>query len=102
MEDLAALHEAIRHLEGCWSSWVEALPVVETFEGQTVWDGEVHVFDLIDHSTAKRAYAWSAAVGDSERRRFVVVLHKPPVDSPRAAVQATVAADFRAERRGLD
>jgi hypothetical protein len=71
------------------------MPVTETFDGQTVWDGEVQVFELINHPTAKRAYAWSAAVDGSDRRRFVVVLHKPPVESPQAAVRAAIAAEYR-------
>jgi hypothetical protein len=61
-----------------------------------VWDGVVQVFDLIDHPEADRCYAWSHAVDDSDRRRFVAVLHKPPVDSPQAAVRAAVAAEYRA------
>jgi hypothetical protein len=32
-------------------------------------------------------------VGDYEKRRFVAVLHEPPVDSPLAAVRAAIVAD---------
>jgi hypothetical protein len=34
-------------------------PVHETFQGQTVWAGEVEVFDLVGHPKAKRCYAWA-------------------------------------------
>lgn len=71
------------------------MPVTETFKGETVWDGAVQVFDLIDHPTARRAYAWSHAVEGSENRRFIVVLHAGPVDSPQNAVRAAVVGQFR-------
>lgn len=70
------------------------MPITETFEGQTVWDGDVQVFDLIDCPEASRAYAWSFETTGG-RRRFVVVLHKPPVDSPQKAVQAAIVSDNR-------
>jgi len=35
----------IRKLHGAESAHVETVPVVETFQGQTVWEGEVEVFD---------------------------------------------------------
>jgi len=69
--------------------------VTETFNGETVWDGAVQVFDLIGHPTAKRAYPWTHAVEGSDNRRFVVLLYIGPVDSPQKAVRASVAADFR-------
>ncbi len=84
------LAQAIRDLHGCDSTWVESVPVKVTFEGETVWEGEVQVFDLQDHPSAKRCYAWSHAIDDSEKRRFVAVLHQPPVDSPLAAVRAAI------------
>ena len=37
------------------------MPVHETSNGETVWAGEVQVFDLVKHSKAKRAYTWSHA-----------------------------------------
>lgn len=92
---IEALQEAIRNLHGCESRYVESVTVTETFEGEVVWDGIVQVFDLIDHPDATRCYAWSHAVDGSERRRFVVVLHRPPVDSPQAAVRAAVAAEYQ-------
>ena len=91
-----ALHRAIRDLHGCESRWVEAVPVTETFEGQTVWEGAVQVFDLIDHPTAKRAYAWSHPTDDeSGPRRYVAVLQEGPVNSPRKAVQAAIVQEQR-------
>ena len=90
-----ALKEAIKNLHGCDSAWVEAVAVSETFGGEAVWEGFVQVFDLKDHPTAKRCYAWSHTVGDSDKRRFVAVLHQGPVDSPQAAVRAAIVQQAR-------
>jgi len=88
---IEALQEAIRNLHGCASIWTEAIPVKETFEGQTVWEAVVQVFDLIGHSTAQRAYAWSHEANEG-MRRIAAVLHQGPVDSPLAAVRAAIVA----------
>lgn len=95
-ENLQRLTRAIKDLHGCDSRHVETVPVHETFSGETVWRGEVEVFDLIDHPTAKRAYAWAHETDDGGTR-YVAVLHEPPVDSPRAAVQAAIVAEQRGE-----
>ena len=88
------LKQAIRNLHGCDAAWVEAVPVKETFQGQTVWEGAVQVFDLIDHPTAARCYAWSYAT-EGEKRRFVAVLHWGLVDSPEKAVRAAIVQERR-------
>lgn len=56
---IARLQNAIRDLHGCESTYVETVPVTETFQGKTVWQGEVEVFNIRGHPKAKRAYAWS-------------------------------------------
>ena len=35
-------------------------PVKEVFNGMTVWERVVHVFDLEGHPKATRAHAWSS------------------------------------------
>jgi hypothetical protein len=92
---LPALIDAIRHLHGCEGTHVESVPVREAHAGRVVWEGEVQVFDVTGHPTATRAYAWSHATTGA-RRRFVVVLHAPPVDGPAAAVRAAIGAEYRA------
>ncbi len=84
------LKKAIQNLHGCDSTWIQAVRVKETFEGETVWDGLVQIFNLIDHPKAVRCYAWSHAIDDSTKRRFVAVLHQEPVTSPGAAVRADI------------
>lgn len=86
-----ALRDAIRHMHGCESIWLESVPVTETFNGKTVWDGEVQVFELVEHPTATRAYAWSYAT-EGARRRFLAVLHAGPVIDPPSAVRASIVA----------
>jgi hypothetical protein len=94
---LPALLDAIRHTEGCEATHVQGVHVRETFQVRPVWDGEVQVFDLIGHPRAARAYAWSHAT-HGERRRFYVVLHVPPVDSPETAVRASIVAGGKTAR----
>jgi hypothetical protein len=93
------LQDVIRKLHGSESTHVETVPVVETFNGQTVWEGEVEVFDLHDHPTASRIYAWSHDTDDpSNPRRHVTVLHLPPAITPRKAVQVSIASDYREQQ----
>ena len=40
---IKALIEAIRNLHGCKATWVESVPVKETFQGEIFWEGEVQV-----------------------------------------------------------
>ena len=89
-----ALKDAIRHTHGCESRWIESVPIKETFGGSVVWDGEVQVFELLGHSAAERAYAWSHET-EGSRRRFYAVLHAGPSTGPAAAVQASIVADAR-------
>jgi len=95
---IEALREAIRNLHGCDSTFVESVPIRETFRGAVTWEGAVVVFDLVGHPTAERAYAWSSAVPGTDRRTFVAVLHAGKVDSPSKAVFASIVEDLRSGR----
>ena len=83
----------IHQLHGADSTHVESVPVLETFKGQTVWQGVVEVFDLRNHPKAKRAYAWSTGPGDDEK--FTAVLKVPPVKDPLTAVRVSIVADAK-------
>lgn len=74
---------------------MKSAPVKETFKGETVWEGTVEVFDLIDYPDADRCYAWSHATDKDETRRYVAVLHVEPVTSPEAAVRASIVQQAR-------
>ena len=93
--ELEALERAIKGLQGLDSAWRESVWVVETFDGQAVWEGAVHVFAVTGHNSAKICYAW-ASPGESGKVRYYAVLHSPPVDSPRAAVRASIMRDYHA------
>ena len=82
---------AIRHTHGAGAKLLERIRVHETFEEPPVWEGEVLVFKLHGHPTAPRCYAWEV---DGE---VTAVLHEGPVDSPSAAVRASILADAPTE-----
>lgn len=84
------LKRAVETQHCCNATFIDALPIKEMFQGATVWEGIVHVFDLSGHSEAKRAYAWSEPIAETANRQFFTVLNLPPVDSPLKAVQATI------------
>ena len=94
---LPALREAILHLHGVASHFVESVPVHETWQGETVWRGEVSVFNLVPGGPATRCYAWSYAT-EGTKRQFVAVLHAKGIDSPVAAVRAYIVQKHKEKR----
>jgi len=97
--EVARLAKAILDLHGARGKHRESVHVRETFNGAVVWEGGVEVFDLDPpHALASRAYAWAHET-DTGGRRFVAVLHIPPVVSPLAAVQVAIVAELRAKAR---
>lgn len=51
-EYIERLKLAVEHLHKCSARHLETVPVHETFQGQTVWQGEVEVFEIgIMHMT---------------------------------------------------
>jgi len=96
---LARLQVAVSQLHNCGAVWRETVPVHEVFRGQTVWKGEVEVYDLNGHPKAKRCYGWSHPEGpDDKGERFVAVLEIPPVESAVTAVRASIVADSKKEK----
>lgn len=91
IEDLQA---AVENMHECEARWLRAIPVHEQFNGQTVWQGEVELFELIGHPKAKRAYAWFHAT-EGTKRRFYAVLEFGPVKDAVTAVRAAIAADAK-------
>lgn len=90
------LRDVIKRLHGVESRHLESVPIKETFQGRTVWEGIVEVFELVGHPKAPKAYAWAHDTGDPKRpRRHVTVLHIAPIDSPIAAVRASIVRDYR-------
>ena len=96
MNYIEELRDVIRKLHGVESNHIESVPVKETFQGKTVWEGIVEVFDLHGHPKATRVYAWAHETDDPQKpRRHVAVLHIHPVTSPVLAVRAAIAQEFR-------
>lgn len=98
-DDPVELQKAVERMHECKARLIGSENVAETFEGKTVWDGVVHVFDLAGHPKATRAYAWSSPIEGRSKRRFYAVLHVPPVDSPLAAVRAAIVAENRGQSK---
>ena len=94
MSYIQELQDVIRKLHGVESKHIESVSVKETFQGKTVWEGIVEVFDLHGHPKAPRVYAWSHDT-DSPKKRHVTVLHIPPVISPVLAVRAAIVQEFK-------
>jgi phosphopantetheine adenylyltransferase len=61
-----------------------------------VWDGVVEVFKLLGHPKAKWVYAWAHKTDDPQNpKRYVAMLHLPPVVSPETAVRAASIQEQR-------
>jgi hypothetical protein len=88
------LQDVIKRLHGVESQHVESVPVKEVFQGRTVWDGIVEVFELYGHPKAPRVYAWLHAT-DGLKKRHVTVLHVAPITSAVQAVRAAIVQEFR-------
>ncbi len=96
MSYIQELQDVIRRLHGAEAKHIESVPVKETFQGKTVWEGIVEVFELRGHPEAYRAYAWAHDTDDPEQpRRHVTVLHLHPIKSAQDAVRAAIAQEFR-------
>jgi hypothetical protein len=90
------LQDVIRPLHGAEASHIESVNVKEEFQGKTVWDGTVEVFDLKGHPDASRVYAWAHDTDDPNNpRRHVTVLHIHPIKSAGDAVRAAIVQEFR-------
>jgi hypothetical protein len=89
------LKQAVESQHGGRATFIQSVPVHESSNGQTVWNGAVQVFHLEDSpSGATRAYAWSYGLPDGKRRIFAV-LQTGPINSPRDAVRAAIVAEAR-------
>src|SRR6185437_12114993 len=85
-ENPEQLEAVVESQHGGTAALLQSVPVRETHDGQVVWEGVVHLFDLKGHPKVTRACAWSSPIEGSTKCRFFAVLHIPPVDSPFTAV----------------
>ena len=54
---------------------------------EPIWEGEVHVFELRGHNTAKRCYAWPEAISQTATIIHAVLCSKT-ISSPAQAVRS--------------
>lgn len=94
---IESLKAAVEGMHGGKATFVQAVPVREEFEGQPVWEGAVHVFDLAGNDKSGRCYAWSSPIDGSDKRHIFAVLEIAPIDSPLDAVRAAIVAAKRRE-----
>jgi N-acetylglutamate synthase-like GNAT family acetyltransferase len=98
MTEIERLQKAIKDLHGCDSAHAASIPVHETFQGKTAWEGIVEVFMLANHAKGvSRAYAWSYKTDDGETR-YVAILGVPPINSALNAVQPYIVAEAKKEK----
>lgn len=96
MSYMEELRDVIRRLHGAEATHVESVPIKETFQGKTVWEGLVEVFDLEGHATAHRVYAWAHKTDNPDKPvRHVTVLHLHPIKSAQDAVRAAILQEAR-------
>jgi hypothetical protein len=96
-ERMANIQKAVEEHAGCAATHREWALVTEGNLAQIAWEGVVEVFDLDGHPKAKRAYGWQFWEG--KNAQYTVVLGIPPIDSPSAAVRASIAAEAQQMHR---
>jgi hypothetical protein len=64
---ISQLKHSIESQRGGRATLAQSVPVKDTYNGTTVWEGVVHVFDLASHPRATRAYAWSSPIDGSDK-----------------------------------
>ena len=94
------LKKAIRDLHGCESNHEASIAVNETFQSAKVWQGAVEIFALVNHPTAKTAYAWGYKTNDG-KMCYVAVLEIPPIQSVHDAVRAYIVAESRKKLKAI-
>jgi hypothetical protein len=103
MTYIEELEEVIRRLHGVESTHRESVPVKEVFQGSTIGEGVVEVFDLHGHPKANTAYAWAHQTDDPARSvRHVTVLQVPLVVSPITAVRAAIVQELQELRANAE
>lgn len=84
---ISAFEEVIWATHGARAQLLARENVYEVFRGDTVWEGEVLVFELLGQPIPRLCYAWEV---DGE---ITIVLGEWPVDSAVAAVRASIMGE---------
>jgi hypothetical protein len=93
-DSLARLRSMVHHLHQCAAAHEATVHVHEAFKGQTVWEGDVEVFQLFGHPETNRCYVWDHRGGPKDKiERLVAVLEIRPVVSAATAVRFQITRD---------
>ena len=87
------LRQAVQGKHGGKAVLIQVAIINEEFQGKTVWEGVVHVFNWYGHPKATRAYAWSSPTKGTEPRRFHAVLNLNGIRSPLDAVRSAMPSE---------
>lgn len=69
------------------SRLLQSVPGKETFQGAIVWEGVVHIFDVLDGS---RLYVWSIPALGREEPKVWMIPHGAQIASPATAVRSVI------------
>ena len=86
------LQEAVQRLHRCKAVHCETVFVHEIFQGQTLWAGDVEIFDIVGHPKSKRCFAWPQPA-EGVGFECVALLELWPVTSPETALRVVIALD---------
>jgi len=94
LDYLVTLQWEIERKYQCAAVHRESVDVHEMLDGNTIWKGQVEIFDLTGPAEAKRCYAW-AYCEKGQNLQFISVLASYLVDSPQKAVRAAIFYDVQ-------
>jgi hypothetical protein len=95
-EYVERLKMTVEHLYGCSARHLGSERVTETFDGATLWSGDVEAFSITGHPKASRCYGWS----QGEPEEFITILEMPPIKSAHDAVKVALAYQVKQARKG--
>lgn len=87
---------AVEHACEGTATYASTEHVKETYEGETVWEGDVHIYTLEGNPEAETCYAWAEPSTEAGRDRIFVVLKVNPVKTATDAVRLSILQDYRA------
>ena len=89
------LRLAVQQLQGSPSRLLEIVPLADATLREQVSGGNVYVYELLAHPTAKKCYAW-ATPSTTNSTIMHAVLQTEATNSPEAAVRSTRIAKRKA------
>ena len=91
MNHIERLKEIIEREYSTSAKHVETVAVHEEFDGETVWDGEVEVFEVPEFANADHVFAWEF---EDNGEQQVTVAQIPPATTPENAVKAYLVSQY--------